>query len=378
LPHAADKATKAAAPEATEAATTASTRCMAGTPTYGYACGKLVQRVAEEKPMLGVRRRKFITLLGGAAVAWPLAARAQQRVIGVLMGVAENDSEAQARLGMFRLTLQQLGWIDGQNVRFAQRWAGADADRRRKYAVELISEAPDVILADSAPVTAALQAVTKTIPIVFGSGADPVAAGLVTHLARPGANVTGFSLTEPSLGGKWLDLLKELAPVASRVGIIHAPENPVRTQYSHAIDQVNARLKLELTILEAHGDAQISRDILEFGRAPHGALLVLPGASTSVHREAIIAGAMGAGLPAIYPFPHFVKSGGLMSYGADITDNFRKAASYVDRILRGERPSDLPAQQPTKFELAINLKTAKALGLDVPATLLARADEVIE
>jgi putative ABC transport system substrate-binding protein len=201
---------------------------------------------------------------------------------------------------------------------------------------------------------------------------------LLPILLRVWRDQARFSLTEPSLGGKWLDLLKEVAPGATRVAVIYAPESPVRPQYSRAIDEVNARLKVELTALEANDGAQIERDIHGFTRAPHGALLVLPGASTSVHRDAIIAAAMGARVPAIYPFPHFVRSGGLMSYGTDVHDAFRRAASYVDRILRGEKPGDLPVQQPTKFELVINLKTAKALGIDVPPTLLARADEVIE
>jgi ABC-type uncharacterized transport system substrate-binding protein len=329
-----------------------------------------------------MKRRRFITLLGGAAVAWPLAVRAQQgermRRIGVLMSVGESDPEAQTRVAIFRDALQRLGWTDGRNVQFVHRWPGADADRRRSSAVELVGEAPDVILADSAPVTAALKAATKTIPIVFGSGGDPVAAGLVSNLARPGANVTGFSLTEPSLGGKWLDLLKELAPWATRVAVVYAPENPVRAEYSRAIDEVNVRLKVELRAIEASDRAQLERDIRGFGGGPRGALLVLPGPSTIAHRDAIIAAAMATRLPAIYPFPHFVRSGGLMSYGTDINDAFRRAASYVDRILRGEKPGDLPVQQPTRFELLINLKTAKALGLTIPPGVLAIADEVIE
>jgi putative ABC transport system substrate-binding protein len=331
--------------------------------------------------MPGMRRRDFVALLGGAA-AWPIAARAQQpermRRVGVLMSVAESDPEAQTRARIFRDTLQSLGWKDSRNVRFVHRWSGADADRRRSAAVELVGEAPDVILADSAPVTAALKAATKTIPIVFGSGGDPVAAGLVTNLARPGGNVTGFSLTEPSLGGKWLDLLKELVPQATRVAVVYAPENPVRAQYSRAIEQVNARLKVELSTIEANAGAQLERDIRGFGSDRRGALLVLPGPSTIAHRDAIIAAAMDAHLPAIYPFQHFVRSGGLMSYGTDVNDAFRRAATYVDRILRGERPGDLPVQQPTRFELLINLKAAKALGLEIPPSLLARADEVIE
>jgi ABC-type uncharacterized transport system substrate-binding protein len=327
-----------------------------------------------------MRRREVIGLLGGAA-AWPVVTRGQQpgvRRIGVLMAVAESDPDGQARLKIFRDTLGGMGWLDGRNIQFLYRWSAGEADRRRTYADELISEAPDVILADSAPVTAALKARTRTIPIVFGSGGDPIAAGLVTNLARPGENVTGFSLTEPSLGGKWLGLLKELAPRATRIAIVYAPENPVRLHYARAIEQVNAHLKLELFVLEASDELQIERDITAFARVPGSALLVLPGPSTSVYRPAIIAAAMRAHLPAIYPFRSFTRSGGLASYGPDFNDSFRRAATYVDRILRGEQAGDLPVQQPTKFELVINLNAARALGIEVPPTLLARADEVIE
>jgi ABC-type uncharacterized transport system substrate-binding protein len=327
-----------------------------------------------------MRRREFIALVGGAA-AWPLVARAQperMRRIGVLMAVADGDPDGQARLKMFRDALGRMGWLEGRNIQFLYRWSAGDADRRRAYADELISEAPDVLLADSAPVTAALRARTKTIPIVFGSGGDPIAAGLVTNLARPGENVTGFSLTEPSLGGKWLDLLKELAPRASRVAILYSPENPVRLDYARAIEQVNAKLKLELTAFEANDELQIEKDLSAFARVPDSALLVLPGPSTSVRRPTIIATATQARVPAIYPFRSFVNSGGLASYGPDFNDTFRRAASYVDRILRGEQVGELPVQQPTKFELVISLKAARAIGLDIPPTLLARADEVIE
>jgi ABC-type uncharacterized transport system substrate-binding protein len=329
-----------------------------------------------------VKRRQFITLLGGAAAAWPLAARAQQgeraRRIGVLMGVAEGDPDAEVRLQIFRDTLRTMGWTDGHNVQFIYRWAAADAERRRTYAVEMVSEAPDVILADSAPVTATLKAATKTIPIVFGSGGDPVAAGLVTSLARPGGNVTGFSLTEPSLGGKWLSLLHELAQQTTRIAVVFAPENPVRADYSRAIDETNASLRFELTALEANNSAQIAHDIRAFAGSPGGALLVLPGPSTIVQRDAIIAAALVGRLPAIYPFRSFVRSGGLMAYGPDLRDTFRRAATYVDRILRGEQPSNLPVQQPIKFELIINLRAAQGIDLNVPPALLARADEVIE
>jgi ABC-type uncharacterized transport system substrate-binding protein len=323
-----------------------------------------------------VKRRQFITLLGGAAAAWPLAARAQQgeraRRIGVLMGVAEGDPDAEVRCRYSEIRSGRWGGLT------ATMSSSSIAGRQQTLSVEMVSEAPDVILADSAPVTATLKAATKTIPIVFGSGGDPVAAGLVTSLARPGGNVTGFSLTEPSLGGKWLSLLHELAQQTTRIAVVFAPENPVRADYSRAIDETNASLRFELTALEANNSAQIAHDIRAFAGSPGGALLVLPGPSTIVQRDAIIAAALVGRLPAIYPFRSFVRSGGLMAYGPDLRDTFRRAATYVDRILRGEQPSNLPVQQPIKFELIINLRAAQGIDLNVPPALLARADEVIE
>ena len=329
-----------------------------------------------------MRRREFITFLGGAAVAWPLGAHAQQperaRRVGLLMGYAEDDSEAQSRIAAFRQVLQELGWVEGRNVQFDYRWAEADANRRRSQAAALVSARPDVIVANTAPVAIALKHATSTIPIVYAVGADPVISGLVTNLARPGGNITGFSVTEPSLGGKWLELLWEFSPTATRAGIVNDPANATREQYLRAIQTASARLKIELTQLDVHDGARIGTAIDAFARGSNGMLLVLPGAATGVHRRAIIEAALRNRLPAIYPFRFYAADGGLASYGADQTDIFRRTASYVDRILRGEKAGDLPIQLPTKYEFVINLKTAKALGLEIPSMLLARTDEVIE
>jgi putative ABC transport system substrate-binding protein len=328
-----------------------------------------------------MRRREFITLLGGAA-AWPIAARAQPpervRRVGVLIAYAENDPEAQGRLAVFRQALQKLGWAEGRNVQFEVRWTAADANRRQTFAAELVRQKPDVIVANTAPVVAALKQATSTIPIVYASGGDPVASGLVASLARPGGNITGFSVTEPSLGGKWLGLLTEMAPGATRAAIVIDPVNPTLAQYLAAIHAANAKLNVALTQLEVKSGPQIGEAIDIFARTPNGMLLILPGAGTGVHRHEIIAAAARNRLPAIYPFRFYAADGGLVSYGADTTDLFRRAATYVDRILRGANPADLPIQLPTKFELTINLKTAKALGLTVPPMLFATADDVIE
>jgi putative ABC transport system substrate-binding protein len=328
-----------------------------------------------------MNRRDLITLLGGAAV-WPAAARAQQparsRHIGVLLGGSENDVEGQSALAAFRASLIKLGWTEGRNVEFYVRWAGADDERRRVYAAEIVSRGPDVIFASTGPVARAVKQETATIPIVFASGGDPVRAGVVTNLAHPEGNITGFPATERSLSGKWLELLKALAPNAVRVAIIEAPENGANSEYESVAQGAAQGRIIEMTKVEAHDDVEIERGIDGFAHAPNGALLVLPGASTGLHRDAIVTAAARHRLPAIYPFRSFLASGGLMSYGADNVDLFRRAAAYVDRILRGEMPRDLPVQFPTKFELVINLKTAKALGLTMPPNLLALADEVIE
>jgi len=331
---------------------------------------------------IGIGRRKFISVLGGATVAWPLVARAQQpermRRIAILMNYAEGDTSAQSDLLAFRQTLRELGWTEGRNVQFDYRWAAADADRMRSYAVELVSLTPDAIIANTLPVAAALKKATTTIPVVIAVGGDPITGGLVTDLAHPGGNITGFIVTETSLGGKWLELLKELAPDTTRVAIIYAPENPNHMGYLRAIEAANAGHKLEITQVDALDGPSIGRAVDAFALSSKGALMVLPGPSTNVYREAIISAAAGGRLPAIYPFRFFTEEGGLASYGANEVDVFRRAASYIDRILRGEKAGDLPVQEPTKFELVINLKTAKALGLTIPESFLVRADEVIE
>ena len=327
-----------------------------------------------------MKRRDFIALLGSAA-AWPLAARAQQggrvRRIGVLMGGAENNVANQG-LAAFQVALRKLGWIEGRNVEFDVRWAGANGERRQAYAAEIVGRAPDVILANTGPVARAVQQETTRIPIVVAVSGDIVEGGIVKDLARPEGNVTGFPATETSLGGKWLELLIAMAPNAARVAIIEAPENPRNGDYWSAAQRAGQGRSVEMTKIEAGDDVQIERDINRFAGAPEGTLLVLPGASTGVYREAIVTAAARHHLPAIYPFRPFAVTGGLMSYGADELDIFLRAAAYVDRILRGETPANLPVQFPTKFELVINLKTAKTLGLTVPNSLLVAADEVIE
>jgi putative ABC transport system substrate-binding protein len=329
-----------------------------------------------------MRRRDFITLFGGAAAVWPLGARAQQgeriRRVGVLLGGAENDVAAQTPFAAFRASLPKLGWTEGRNIELDIRWVGAIDEHRLVYAAEIVSRAPDVIFASGAPEAIALQQATAKIPIVFASGSDPVRNGLVTNLARPEGNITGFPAYVPSLSGKWLELLKAFVPHATRVAIVAAPENPIRAEYLSAVQSAAQERTVETTIIELRDDVQIKRDIDVFARAAESALLVLPGASTIVHRDAIVAAAALHRLPAVYPFRYFAASGGLMSYGVDTSDLFRRAATYVDRILRGERPGNLPVQLPTKFELVINLNTAKTLGLTVPPALLATADEVIE
>jgi putative tryptophan/tyrosine transport system substrate-binding protein len=329
-----------------------------------------------------IGRREFILLLSGAAMALPLPARAQRqervRRIALLMNYAEGDTSALSDLLAFRQVLGELGWTEGHNIQFEYRWAAADADRMRSYARELGRLAPDVIVANTLPVAAAVKKETTTVPIVIAFGGDPVTSGLIANLAHPGGNITGFTVAETPLAGKWLELLKDLVPDATRVAIIRAPQNPNLMGYVRAIDAANARHKLELTQLDANDSSQIGRDIDAFAQGSKGALMVLPGPSTFVYREAIISAAARSRLPAIYPFRFFTDDGGLASYGANEVDVFRRAASYVDRILRGEKAGDLPVQEPTKFELVINLRTAKALGIEIPPTLLVIADKVID
>jgi putative ABC transport system substrate-binding protein len=330
-----------------------------------------------------MRRREFITLLGGAAVAWPLSAPAQQPErmpsIGVLMASAADDSLAQARIAAFLQGLQQLGWADGRNVRIETRWATTNADDIRRHAAELAALAPDVILAATGTVTVAplLQA-TRTVPIVFAVVIDPVGAGFVASLARPGGNTTGFTIFEYGMSGKWLELLKEIAPRVMRAAVLRDPAIASGIGQFAAVQAVAPSLGVELSPVDVRDAGEIERAVTAFTRSSNGGLIVTASALATRHLDLIIALAARHRLPAVYPSRHFVTPGGLISYGPDFVDQFRHAAGYVDRILKGEKPADLPVQAPTKYETVINLKTAKALGLDLPATVLARADEVIE
>jgi ABC-type uncharacterized transport system substrate-binding protein len=328
-----------------------------------------------------MQRREFIALLGGAA-AWPLAALAQQsermRRIGVLMNVTAEDPQGRVRLSAFQQVLQQLGWNDGSNVQIDPRFGANNIDLDRRYAAELVALAPDVILAPGTLSVAALQHVTHTLPIVFVGVSDPVGAGLVDTLARPGGNVTGFMLFEYSSSGKWLELLKQIAPRLTRAAVLRDSANPAGIAQFGAIQAVAQSLGVEVNPVSVRDAGEIERAVAAFARSANGGLIVTPGASDSVHHDLIIALAARHKLPAVYAFRFDVTGGGLISYGVDQVDQFRRAAGYVDRILKGEKPADLPVQAPTKYELVINLKTAKALGLAVPPSLLTRADEVIE
>ena len=327
-----------------------------------------------------MKRREFITLLGGAA-AWPRKARAQQsdriRRIGVLIGIAD-DAQGQARLAVFRKGMQDLGWIEASNARFDVRFTGGAAERARAYAAELVALAPDAILANSAAVLSALQQQTKTIPIVFVGVLDPVSSGFVESPARPGGNITGFSGYDFGLGAKWFEILKDIVPGVTRVGVLRDPTLPGGSGTLGAVQAVASSFKVELTALDVREAASIERGLAALAREPNRGLIVLANPGASVHLDLIIALAARDRLPAVYPYRYFATSGGLISYGTDNLAEWRQAASYVDRLLKGEKPADLPVQQATKYELVINLKTARALGLDVPPMLLARADEVIE
>jgi putative ABC transport system substrate-binding protein len=328
-----------------------------------------------------MRRRQFITLLGGAA-AWPLAARAQQgerlRRIGVLMNFAADDPEASARVTALAQGLQQLGWTDGRNVRIDYRWGAVDADRGRKSAAELVALAPDVILASTSAATEPLQQATHTVPIVFVNVVDPVGAGFVDSLAQPGGNTTGFTLYEYGISAKWLELLKEISPGVKRAAVLrNAAEASGIGQYA-VILAAAPSVDVEVRPIGVKEPGGIERAVIAFVRASNGGVIVTASTLAGVHRKLIIELAARHRLPAVYPFRYYPTSGGLISYGPDTVDPYRRAAAYIDRILKGEKPADLPVQAPTKYELVINLKTAKALGLDVPPMLLARADEVIE
>ncbi len=330
-----------------------------------------------------MRRREFILLVGGAAAAWPLAAYAQQtermRRIGVVVAYAESDPEAQTRVIAFRQALGGLGWIEGRNVTMEYRWGAGDVDRARAFATELVSLKPDIILAHGTPAVTALRAVTRTIPVVFVSVIDPVGAGHVQSLARPGGNITGFGTFEPEIGGKWLELLKEVAPGLKRVAGISDPTFKGFAGVWSAIETMAPRFGLAVTSVSFHASTDdLEAAVAAFAQEPGGGLIVLPTALNAVHRHRILSAASRNRLPAIYGFRFYATDGGLMSYGVDTVDLFRRGAFYVDRILKGENPAELPVQAPTKFELVINLKTAKALGLTIPPKLLFTPDEVIE
>jgi putative ABC transport system substrate-binding protein len=328
-----------------------------------------------------MKRREFITLLGGAA-AWPLSVRAQQgervRRIGVLIGLDENDPVAKPLVSAFIRALAGLGWTDGRNVRIDLRWYGDDISRIRTLAQELVGLQPDIILTNGTPATAVVQRQTRTIPVVFASVADPVAGGIVARLDRPSGNITGFATNEASMGGKWLELLWEIAPGLKRAAIMFNPDTAPVSSFVPSLETAAAAFKVATTFAPVHSDGEIETAITALGREPGGGLVVIPDIFTNAHRAPILSAAARNNVPAVYFGSEFVRDGGLLSYGVDRVDLFRRAASYVDRILRGEKPGDLPVQLPTKFEMVVNRKTATALGLAIPPSILLRADEVIE
>jgi putative ABC transport system substrate-binding protein len=328
-----------------------------------------------------MKRREFITLLGGAAT-WPVVARAQQpermRRVGVMVPAAADDAEYGMRVAGFLQRLEELGWADGRNVQIEYRWTAGNADDPRTYATELIVLSPDVILANGSQSVGPLRQATSTVPIVFVGVVDPVGAGYVASLARPGGNITGFTNFEYSLSAKWLELLKEIAPSITRAAVLRDPSVASGSGQFGVIQAMASLLSVEVSPIDPREALEIERAITTFASKPNGCLIMTPTAFSTTHRELIITLAARHRLPAMYPFGYFVTSGGLISYGPDPVDQYRRAAGYVDRILRGEKAADLPVQAPVKYQLVINLKTAKALGLDVPPTVLARADEVIE
>jgi len=331
-----------------------------------------------------VKRRTFIALLGSAAAAWPLAARAQQpdrmRRIGVLMGYAENDSEAQVWVAAFREGLQKLGWTEGRNTKIDTRWATpGDAEAMQRFAKELVAVKPDVILSNTTPTTTALLQQTRTIPIVFAIVGDPIGSGFVASFPRPGGNVTGFNVSEPTQAGKWVELLKEIAPRVSRVAMLFNPASATYAEYwLNPFKAAATSFAVEAIAAPVRDGSELDTVVAAQARESNSGLIAMPDSFTDAHRVEITSLAARYRLPAVYPYRFFAEVGGLLSYGVDQTDNFRRAATYVDRILKGAKPSELPVQAPVKFELVINLKTAKALGLDVPLQLQQRADEVIE
>jgi putative ABC transport system substrate-binding protein len=328
-----------------------------------------------------MRRRDFFTLLGGAA-AWPLAARAQQgdhvRRIGVLMPQDENDPLTRPQVSAFTQALADLGWTDGRNARVDLRWAGSDTNRIRALAQELVALQPDIIVTFGVPPTAALQRETRTIPIIFSNVGDPVASGIVARLDRPGGNITGFAFLEATLGGKWLELLSQIAPGLERAAIMFNPDTAPVSTYMPSFEMAARSLKVMPITAPVHGDEEIETAIIALGHEPRSGLVVMPDLFMFDHRAWIVLTAARNNVPAVFWDSNFARDGGLLSFGADAVDNWRRAASYVDRILRGEKPGDLPVQFSTKYEMVVNLKTAKALGLTVPSLVLTRVDEVIE
>jgi putative tryptophan/tyrosine transport system substrate-binding protein len=333
-----------------------------------------------------MRRREFITVLGSAFASWPLSAVAQQqsrmRRIGVLMSRAADDPEGRAVLGAFVQGLQEAGWADGRNVEIDTRWAAGDAGQFRKYASELVALEPDVLLAPSTPAVTALQQASRTAPIVFVGISDPIGSGFVESFSRPGGNITGFTNFEATVGGKWLGLLKEIAPSIKHASMLFNPETANAGAsggvYLQSIEAAAHVLSIELLASPAHNPADIDEVFAGIAKSQDGGLIVMPNAFAFANRERIVAQAARYQIPTVYPLVMFVKTGGLLSYGVDVPDIYRRAAPYVDRILKGEKPANLPVQEPIKFELAVNLKTAKTLGLTVPQALLVTADEVIE
>jgi putative tryptophan/tyrosine transport system substrate-binding protein len=328
-------------------------------------------------------RREFITLLGGTAIAWPCQAHAQQldvvRRIGVLMGFAESDREGQAFVAAFREGLQKLGWAEGRNIRIDYRWTGLDTELIQRFAKELVALRPDLILTQSTPATAELLRQTRTIPIVFALVADPIGSGFVASFPHPGGNVTGFVTMEPSLAGKWLELLKEIAPRVARVAMLFNPATAPYAQYwLNPFKTAAASFAVQAIVAPVHGTSELESVVAAQAHEPSGGLIVMPDTFTTEHRSEITSLAARYRLPAVYPYRVFAEFGGLLSYGDDLIDNFRRAASYVDRILKGEKPAELPVQAPVKFELTINLKAAKALGITVPPSMIARADQVLD
>jgi putative tryptophan/tyrosine transport system substrate-binding protein len=329
-----------------------------------------------------MRRREFITFLGGAAVALPVAAihaqdAMRRRKIGILVNLRSEDQEGQARVRGFAQALQRHGWVEGENLRTETRWAGDNAELYQQYAKELVGLAPDVILASASPCVAALQGVTRDLPIVFANVIDPVGAGFVASLARPGGNTTGFTAFEYSISSKWLELLKEISPGLKRVAVVRDPLIAAGIGQFAAI-QTSSSSRLELTAINPRDPAEIKRALAAFASERYGGVIVTASSPAAIHRDMLLALPLQYQLPTVYPFRYFTANGGLASYGPDIADIYVRAAAYVDRVLKGEKPADLPVQAPSKYELVINLRTAKAIALEFPATLLARADEVIE